>query len=151
MLAGCSDVVSVDAVWLKWHCYRGRFDCRNCRMINCAPLQYIDGLVQDCSISSALAMETLQSCTKPSIQGCNLTSFLFYLDGRDIGMMVLSFHLFSQEERLRRVSMTSCMLDAMMRMGPPYVPSRDMWDVSAHFVPVCKQWPWGDLIEIFYK
>ena len=26
---------------------------------------YIDGLVQDCSISSALAMEILQSCTKP--------------------------------------------------------------------------------------
>ena len=25
---------------------------------------YIDGLVQDCSISSALAMEILQSCTK---------------------------------------------------------------------------------------
>ena len=29
--------------------------------------EYIDGLVQDCSISSALAMEILQSCTKPSI------------------------------------------------------------------------------------
>ena len=27
--------------------------------------QYIDGLVQDCSNSSALAMELLQSCTKP--------------------------------------------------------------------------------------
>ena len=27
----------------------------------------IAGLVQDCSISSALAMELLQSCTKPSI------------------------------------------------------------------------------------
>ena len=26
----------------------------------------IDGLVQDCSNSSALAMELLQSCTKPS-------------------------------------------------------------------------------------
>ena len=25
----------------------------------------LDGLVQDCSISSALAMEILQSCTKP--------------------------------------------------------------------------------------
>ena len=30
-------------------------------------IEYIDGLVQDCSISSALAMELLQSCTKPSI------------------------------------------------------------------------------------
>ena len=28
---------------------------------------YIDGLVQDCNISSVLAMEILQSCTKPSI------------------------------------------------------------------------------------
>ena len=28
---------------------------------------YIDGLVQDCNISSALTMEILQSCTKPSI------------------------------------------------------------------------------------
>ena len=27
----------------------------------------IDGLVQDCSISSVLAMEILQSCTKPLI------------------------------------------------------------------------------------
>ena len=29
--------------------------------------QHIDGLVQDCSNSSASAMELLQSCTKPSI------------------------------------------------------------------------------------
>ena len=28
---------------------------------------HIDGLVQDCSNSSALAVELLQSCTKPSI------------------------------------------------------------------------------------
>ena len=28
---------------------------------------YIDNSVQDCSISSALAMEILQSCAKPSI------------------------------------------------------------------------------------
>ena len=32
-----------------------------------ATVLYIDGLVQDCSNSSALAMELLQSCTKPSI------------------------------------------------------------------------------------
>ena len=30
-------------------------------------MNLIDGLVHDCSISSALAMELLQSCTKPSI------------------------------------------------------------------------------------
>ena len=29
--------------------------------------RYIEGLVQDCSNSSALAMELLQSCTNPSI------------------------------------------------------------------------------------
>ena len=29
--------------------------------------KHIDGFVQDCSISSALAMEILQSCTKPLI------------------------------------------------------------------------------------
>ena len=31
---------------------------------------HLDGLVQDCTFSSALAMEILQSCTKPSICGC---------------------------------------------------------------------------------
>ena len=30
---------------------------------------YIDGLAQDCSNSSALAMQLLQSCPKPSICG----------------------------------------------------------------------------------
>ena len=30
-------------------------------------IMYIDALVQDCSISSALAMEILQCCAKPSI------------------------------------------------------------------------------------
>ena len=30
-------------------------------------MAYLDGLVQDCVISSALAMEILQSCSKPSI------------------------------------------------------------------------------------
>ena len=35
----------------------------------------IDGLVQDCSNSSALAMELLQSCTKPSI--CRLCTVLY--------------------------------------------------------------------------
>ena len=30
----------------------------------------IDGLVPDCSKSSALAMELLQSCTKPSVSSC---------------------------------------------------------------------------------
>ena len=34
------------------------------------PICHIDGLVQDCSNSSVLAMELLQSSTKPSI--CHL-------------------------------------------------------------------------------
>ena len=34
---------------------------------------YIDSLVQDCSNSSALAMELLQSCTKPSIYRTPMT------------------------------------------------------------------------------
>ena len=35
------------------------------------------GLVQDCSISSALAMELLQSCIKPPlVQDCSISSAL---------------------------------------------------------------------------
>ena len=34
---------------------------------------YIDGLVQNCKNSSALAVELLQSCTEPSIQWCCVT------------------------------------------------------------------------------
>ena len=33
---------------------------------------YINGLEQDCSISSALAMEILQSCTKPLSLDCTV-------------------------------------------------------------------------------
>ena len=33
---------------------------------------YTDGLVQDCSKSIANALELLQSCTKPSIQGFHI-------------------------------------------------------------------------------
>ena len=36
-------------------------------------MPYVDGPVQDCSISSALALEILQSCTEPSML-CTLTS-----------------------------------------------------------------------------
>ena len=34
---------------------------------------YFDGSVQDCSISSALAMEILQSCTEPSTWNQSIT------------------------------------------------------------------------------
>ena len=33
-------------------------------------IQYVDGLVQDCCTSSALARQLLQSCTKPSMYCC---------------------------------------------------------------------------------
>ena len=36
----------------------------------------IDGLMQDCSISSALAMEILQSCTKSSIWNIRVIIFV---------------------------------------------------------------------------
>ena len=39
-------------------------------------LLYIDGIVQDCSNSSALAMEILQSCTKPLISCTGSTCIL---------------------------------------------------------------------------
>ena len=36
-------------------------------------LEWLNGYVQDCSISRALAMEILQSYTKPSMYQCNTT------------------------------------------------------------------------------
>ena len=46
--------------WISAHCTLHP-------VLHCVSLdQYIDGLVQDCSNSSALALELLQSCTKPS-------------------------------------------------------------------------------------
>ena len=44
------------------YCFVLSTDVENGKMIH-----YNDGLAQDCSYSSALAMELLQSCTKPSI------------------------------------------------------------------------------------
>ena len=46
------------------------------RIQNKAWPHHIDGSVQDCSNSSALAMELLQSCTKPSMY---LYVFAFYM------------------------------------------------------------------------
>ena len=46
------------------------------RILICSSLWlHIDGFVQDCSISSALAMEILQTCTKPSIYLCTYRCF----------------------------------------------------------------------------
>ena len=38
---------------------------------------HVDGLAQDCSNSFALAMELLQSCTKPSICDSKLCHYYF--------------------------------------------------------------------------
>ena len=50
---------------------------------------YIDGLVQNCSNSSALAMELLQSCAKPSICLCSSlagrnTGYIYFLTYLDV-------------------------------------------------------------------
>ena len=38
----------------------------------------IDGLVQGCSISSVLAIEILQSCTKPSMRSDTTTAYKYF-------------------------------------------------------------------------
>ena len=43
---------------------------------------HINGLVQDCSISSALAVEILQSCTKPSIETTS-PHLMYHHEGKD--------------------------------------------------------------------
>ena len=40
--------------------------------LSCDDTHQIDGLVRDCSISSAIAMEMLQSYTKPSKYECDI-------------------------------------------------------------------------------
>ena len=60
------------------------------------PVHQIDGLVQDCSISSALAMEILQSCTKPSKYAQSCTIGVSNADERFVNaghMPVLHYHV----------------------------------------------------------
>ena len=65
-------VTTLCATLYVMFCYNGL--CYNetqiCRIL------YIDGFAQDCSISIALAMEILQSCTEPSIYFCPLYQLL---------------------------------------------------------------------------
>ena len=68
--------------YFKYHCYicyRHTFcshmlqwNLFNIRCVSHKEITHIDGLVEDCSISSALAVEILQSCTKPSIYGMTI-------------------------------------------------------------------------------
>ena len=62
-------------------------------------IPYFDGLVQDCSNSSELAMELLQSCTKPSIYlsfffTFSRPTFLLFLDLKLENYSVSTFLLF---------------------------------------------------------
>ena len=72
--------------------------------------ELIDGLVQDCSISSALAMEILQSYTKPSIQhlfvNINVTILVWCVDvsSRALQMMLADTTVNSHENTLSKYS-----------------------------------------------
>ena len=65
------DSHSVSMYWGTQHILAffawGILECSNNSYSPLIGMGYIDCLVQDCSNSSALAMELLQSCTKPSI------------------------------------------------------------------------------------
>ena len=55
---------------------------------------HVDGLAQDCSISSALAMEILQFCTKPSMFSLHSRSklhFALQCGGRVLFLVMLNF------------------------------------------------------------
>ena len=48
----------------------------------------VDGLMQDCSISFANALETLQSCTKPSMSSIDLRQIKFLSIWKQIVVMM---------------------------------------------------------------
>ena len=65
-----ADVISPFEIQLKecvWQFYQVTCQMLGYQASRDLIIGYLDGLVQDCRNSSALAMELLQSCTKPSI------------------------------------------------------------------------------------
>ena len=60
------------ACLVTWFCYHLIAKPGNKTGTPSRPDPYIDGLVQDCSISSALTMKIRQSCTKP-------TKFIYFI------------------------------------------------------------------------
>ena len=56
------------------------------------PQGYVDGSVQDCSNSSAYALELLQSCTKPSM--CNMTDLFLALGSPSYVRYLHGFNIF---------------------------------------------------------
>ena len=58
--------------------------------------EHINGLVQDCSISSALAMEILQSCTKPlawSVDHVSLAPYMVQIYSTDYHKSIINISI----------------------------------------------------------
>ena len=53
------------------------------------PQPNVDGLVRDCSISSALALEMLQSCTKAST--CTIINYNYFFSAVDVDYLMYYF------------------------------------------------------------
>ena len=75
--------------WSKWETLKSVKPCMICsRKTNCPhpPWYDIDGLVEDCSNSIANALESLQSCTEPSILSCFFRyAFVYSIDCEERG------------------------------------------------------------------
>ena len=71
---------------------------------------FINSLVQDCSNSSALAMELLQSCTKPSTWGMAVMSLLFSIlyDSRERYILFIKFINLQAKVLLQNVVVFRC-------------------------------------------
>ena len=98
-----------------------------------AQWHYIVGLVQNCSISSVLAMEILQSCTKPSIwfqtSWSTLVWVMVYLllgasSTYSKAVLVRAFNVLHSWKMVTRITFWS----------PSEWPTRDMW-VALHDCP----------------
>ena len=71
MIVNITEVVDNDRY------FRGKICLRHECQVSC----HISGFVQDCSISIAKALEIMQSCTKPSIERCNVQNTI--LDSKE--------------------------------------------------------------------
>ena len=101
---------------------------------------YFYGLVQDCSISNALAMEVLPSCTEPSISSTSL----YLLEWARIGKV------------LKSTNPTNCIVHKYHlqlyghRMGRPYPRLwHSMRAVSCVLSPFCCNVRWRLLMPIY--
>ena len=81
---------------------------------------HIGGLVQDCSISRALAMEILQSCTKSSIYHCLVLSSM----AKTVRCNCPSMPQLQRSFKRTTVEGRVCMKN--------YIPSKSMEVITAH-------------------